>query len=196
VVSDKLKEYWSQLEARPNLFTEFDQGAVLQEARLGLAHLVHAAASECVLVSNVTTGIFTILYNQEFGERDVVVTLSTTYGAIDHALTSLAENRPFNTRKVVFELPTTGDKIVSKFEATIAQIRAEGLGPRMAVLETIVSIPAVRMPFEDLLRVCQKEGIMTLLDGAHGVGGFEINLQELQPDFFVSDCHKYAGLAL
>nr|Q5MNH3.1 RecName: Full=L-cysteine desulfhydrase-like protein lolT2; AltName: Full=Loline biosynthesis cluster 2 protein T [Epichloe uncinata]AAV68700.1 LolT-2 [Epichloe uncinata] len=191
VVSKQIRDYWSLLEAQPDLFSEFYQGLVLQEARLGLARLVHAAVSECVLVSNVTTGIFTVLYNQEFEERDVVVTLSTTYGAIDHGITSLAETRSFKTRRVEFELPTTGEKIVSQFETTIAQIRAKGLRPRLAILETIVSIPAVRMPFEDLLRVCQKECIMTLVDGAHSVGQFEVNLQELHPDFFVSDCHKW-----
>nr|AET25531.1 LolT [Epichloe glyceriae] len=191
VVSEQIRDHWSRLEAQPDLFSEFSQGSVLQEARLGLARLVHAAASECVLVSNVTTGIFTVLYNQAFEERDVVVTLSTTYGAIDHAITSLAETRPFKTRRVEFELPATGETIVSRFETATAQIRAEGLRPRLAILETIVSIPAVRMPFEDLLRVCQREGIMTLVDGAHSVGQFEVNLQELQPDFFVSDCHKW-----
>lgn len=191
-VSDQLKALWAKLEAQPDLFSEFSQGQVLQEARLGIAQLVHAAVSECVFVSNATTGIFTVLYNHHYEERDVVVTLSTTYGAIDHAIASLAETRPLQARKVEFEFPTTGQDIVSRFEATVAQIKAEGLRPRLAVLETVVSIPAVRMPFEKLIRVCQREGIMTLVDGAHSVGQFEVNLEELQPDFFVADCHKYA----
>ncbi|KAL7928012.1 pyridoxal phosphate-dependent transferase [Trichoderma chlorosporum] len=191
VVSSQLKKYWAQLEAQPDLFSEFCQDAVLQEARLGLAQLLHASVSECVLVTNVTTGIFTLLYNYEFEEGDVVITLSTTYGAIDHALTSLAETRPFQTRRVEFELPLLSQNIVSQFEMTIARIKAEGLRPRLAILETIVSIPAVRMPFEDLVHVCHREGIMSLVDGAHSVGQFEVNLQELQPDFFVADCHKW-----
>ncbi|KAI0403564.1 pyridoxal phosphate-dependent transferase [Xylaria palmicola] len=191
VVSNQLKSYWAQLEAQPDLFSEFLQGSVLQEARLGLAQLLHATVSECVLLTNTTTGIFTVLYNQEFQDGDVVVTLSTTYGAIDHALTSLAEARPIRTRKVEFELPPVGQSIMSRFEDTVAQIKAEGLRPRLAILETIVSIPAVRMPFEDLVRVCRREGIMSLVDGAHSVGQFEVNLEELQPDFFVADCHKW-----
>lgn len=191
LVSDQLKALWAKLEAQPDLFSEFSQGEVLQEARLGIAQLIHATVPECVFVSNATTGIFTVLYNQHFEEGDVVVTLSTTYGAIDHALTSLAETRPFQVRKVEFDFPTTVKDIVSRFEATVAQIKAEGLRPRLAVLETVVSIPAVRMPFEELLSVCRREDIMTLLDGAHSVGQFEVNLDELQPDYFVADCHKY-----
>ena len=173
------------------MFSEFSQAQVLQEARLGIAHLIHAAVSECVFVSNATTGIFTVLYNHDFEEGDVVITLSTTYGSTDHALTSLAETRPLQVRKVEFEFPTTGKDIVSRFEAIVAQIKAEGLRPRLAVLETVVSIPAVRMPFEELLSVCRREGIMTLVDGAHSVGQFEVNLDELQPDYFIADLHKY-----
>lgn len=90
-----------------------------------------------------------------------------------------------------FEFPTTGQDIVSRLEATVAQIKVGGLRPRLAVLETVVSIPAVRMPFEELMRVCRREGIMTLVDGAHCVGHFKVKLDELQPDFFVADCHKY-----
>lgn len=191
-MSDQLKILWAKLEAQPDLFSEFSQGLALQEARRDIAHLVHAEDSECVFVTNATTGIFTVLYNQHFEERDVVVTLSTTYGAIDYAIASLAETRPLQARKVEFEFPTTGQDVVSQFKAAVAQIKAEGLRPRLAVLETVVSIPAVRMPFEELLRVCQREGIMTLLDGAHSVGQFEVRLDELQPDFFVADLHKYA----
>ena len=193
-VSDQLKAFWAELEAQPDLFSEFSQGKVLQEARSGIAQLVHAAVSECVFVSNATTGIFTVLYNFDYEEGDVVVTLSTTYGSTDHAFASLAETRPVQRRKVEFEFPTSSQDIVSRFEATVAQIKAEGLRPRLAVLETVVSIPAVRMPFEELVRVCRREGIMTLVDGAHSVGQFPVNLNELQADFFVTDCHKYARL--
>ncbi|KAH8810914.1 pyridoxal phosphate-dependent transferase [Xylogone sp. PMI_703] len=191
VVSDQMKALWAKLEAKPDLFSEFLQGQILQEARLGISQLVHAAVSECIFVSNATTGIFTVLYNYQFEERDVVMTLSTTYGAIDHAIASLAETRPLQSRKVELEFPTTHQDIVSRFEASIIQIKGEGLHPRLAVLETVVSIPAVRMPFEELIRVCQREGIMTLVDGAHSVGQFGVNLHELQPDFFVADCHKW-----
>lgn len=190
-VSDQFRDLWAQLEAQPDLFSEFSQGPMLQQARLAISELVHAAESECIFVPNATTGIFTVLYNYEFEKLDVVVTLSTTYGAIDHGLTSLADHRPLQVRKVDVGFPTTYQEIVSQFEATVAGIKAEGLRPRLAVLETVVSIPAVRMPFEELLHVCHREGIMTLVDGAHSVGQFEVNLAKLQPDFFVADCHKY-----
>jgi selenocysteine lyase/cysteine desulfurase len=176
------------------------QGQVLQEARHGISLLVSAKVSECVFVQNATTGIFTVLYNilspreHYFEDGDVVLTLSTTYGAIDHAIASLAEaHHPprWTTDKVEFEFPTTGQEIVAQFEATLVRIKAKGLRPRLAVLETVVSIPAVRMPFEELMQVCQREGIMTLIDGAHSVGQFDVNLDVLQPDFFVADCHKY-----
>ena len=133
-----MKSLWARLEARPDLFSEFDQGPLLREARRELAGLIHAEECEIVFVSNATTGIFSALYNQTFEDGDVVINLSTTYGATDHALTSLAETRPFHYRRVEFEFPTSGQEIVSRFESAIRNVKAEGLRPKLARLETVV----------------------------------------------------------
>ena len=165
----------------------------MAEARQDVAELIRAEdPDEIVFLNNATTGIFTVLYNQTFEEGDVVINLSTTYGATNHALTSLAENRQFlRVECVEFEFPTSSQDIVSRFAATIAKVKALGLRPKIALLETVVSIPAMRMPFEQLLEICRGEKVMSLVDGAHSVGQFRINMGALQPDFFVADLHKY-----
>jgi selenocysteine lyase/cysteine desulfurase len=52
-------------------------------------------------------------------------------------------------------------------------------------------MPGVRMPFERLTQKCKELGVMSCIDGAHGVGHVEIDLGTLDPDFFVSNCHKW-----
>uniref|UniRef100_UPI003467EE8D Aminotransferase, class V/Cysteine desulfurase n=1 Tax=Penicillium expansum TaxID=27334 RepID=UPI003467EE8D len=190
-VRDQWRRYLDDLEAQPDYFSEVKQGPVIQEARREVAQLLHARVSECVFISNATTGIYTVLHNIPFDKDDVIITFSTTYGAIDNAIASMAETQPFQTRKVTVDLPMRGEDIVARFEGMVAQIKAEGLHPRLAVLETIVSIPAIRMPFESLVQACQREGVLSLVDGAHSIGQFSLNLEVLQPDFFIMDCHKW-----
>ena len=61
---------------------------------------------------------------------------------------------------------------------------------KVAVFETVVSLPGIRFPFEDLVSVCKEEGVLRLIDAAHAVGMIHIDLGRLRPDFFTSNCHK------
>lgn len=60
----------------------------------------------------------------------------------------------------------------------------------MAVFDTVVSAPGVRLPFERLVGVCRERGVLSLVDGAHGAGCVGMDLGGLDADFWVSNCHK------
>ena len=47
------------------------------------------------------------------------------------------------------------------------------------------------MPFERLTELCRRHDVLSCIDAAHGVGHLPINLQKLDPDFFMSNCHKW-----
>lgn len=61
----------------------------------------------------------------------------------------------------------------------------------MAVFDTVSSLPAARMPFEQLTEICRANKIYSCIDGAHGIGQFPLDLTTLDPDFFMSNCHKW-----
>ncbi len=41
-------------------------------------------------------------------------------------------------------------------------------------------------PFKELVQLCKKYGILSLVDGAHSVGQHKIDVAEVDCDFFVS----------
>lgn len=42
-----------------------------------------------------------------------------------------------------------------------------------------------------MIEECRKRGVLVLIDGAHAPGQVEINLEDLCPDFYVGNFHKW-----
>ncbi|KAI9352751.1 pyridoxal phosphate-dependent transferase [Obelidium mucronatum] len=68
----------------------------------------------------------------------------------------------------------------------------ENGGPyRLALFEHITSPTALVLPIEELIHLCRKYGILSLVDGAHGIGQVDLKLDALKPDFYVTNTHKW-----
>jgi selenocysteine lyase/cysteine desulfurase len=47
------------------------------------------------------------------------------------------------------------------------------------------------MPAKELCRLARERGILSLMDGAQSLGLFDLNLADIQPDFFSGSAHKW-----
>lgn len=190
-VRTTLRQLQEAAEARPDTFIRFDVPKGLDEARSAVAKMLNVPRNEVVFVKNATTGVNTVLRNLSFNHGDVVVYFATIYGAVEKTLVSLMETTPVQALKVEYEFPISHDELVRRFLSVVRKAKAEGLNVRVAVFDTIVSLPGVRFPFEKLVEACREEGVMSLIDGAHGIGHIPLDLGSLKPDFFTSNCHKW-----
>ena len=53
-----------------------------------------------------------------------------------------------------------------------------GSNRMVAIIDAISSMPAVYMPWKDMVKVCQEEGVWSVIDAAHALGQ-EVNLSRL-----------------
>lgn len=155
-----------------------------------MADLLDVPANEVVLVKNATTGVHTVLHNLGLREGDVVVYFDTVYGGIERMLISLGEQTGMKGRKVAVRFPVGVEEVVRGFREVVVKAQSEGLRVRAALFETVISMPAVRFPFESVVEVCRELDVLSIVDGAHGVGQIPLELGSLKPDFFTSNCHK------
>ncbi|KAJ9608148.1 hypothetical protein H2200_007136 [Cladophialophora chaetospira] len=197
-VRNALRGYQKLAEAAPDKFLRYQYIDLLDKSRARIAELLNAPVDECVFVQNATAGINTVLRNLQYKEKDCIIYFDTIYGAIEKTLASIVETNPqLQIRKVghgqdfAYSLPCTHSEILNALSQTISRVLYDGLNPKVCVFETIVSLPGLRFPFERITKMCREYGILSLIDGAHGVGQIPLNLSQLDADFFVSNCHKW-----
>ncbi|CAD0099869.1 unnamed protein product [Aureobasidium mustum] len=108
-----------------------------------------------------------------------------------NTLEYLRERQDFSIYTIEHDLSLSDHEVCRAFEEMLDKISQDGRKAKLAIFDTITSLPAVRMPFELLTQICRTHGVLSCIDGAHGVGQLHLNLPQLDPDFFVSNCHKW-----
>lgn len=140
---------------------------------------------------NTTTGINTVLRSLVFQPKDVIIYYSTIYEACEATVLYMEETTHVQTRRIPMTYPVSDDEICDAMVAAIEDVKSSGLVPRLAIFDTISAGPGVRVPYERLTKLCREHKVLSLVDGAHAVGMLPLNMGALDPDFFVSNCHKW-----
>ncbi|KAG1729659.1 pyridoxal phosphate-dependent transferase [Suillus paluster] len=195
IACDKLA---TRIEANPDKFIRIECIHHWNEARTRVAKLIGAETDECVLVNNTTHGIATVLRNFEWHEGDVIIGMTTTYGAVSRGIMYLGDMPPHpQVSTFNLQFPTTHAEILESWRKHIRRVTSEGNDLQqtrkvVAVVDAIVSNPGVRLPWKEMVTICRDAGVLTVVDAAHSIGQeVDINLSEAKPDFWVSNCHKW-----
>jgi hercynylcysteine S-oxide lyase len=190
VVREALENYQRRIDAQPDGFLRYELPELIDKSRSAVAQLINAGVDNVVLVPNASTGVNTVLRNLLYEKGDKIVYLGTTYSACEKAVIHIVDTcKPQDSVeavKVDIEYPISSDEILKRFETAISQ-----KGVRLALFDTVSSLPALRLPFEKMVALCKKYNVLSLVDGAHGVGCVGLDMRSLDADFFVSNLHKY-----
>ena len=185
-VQKRLHECQALSEARPDSFVRYQYPPMLDQNRAAMAHFLGVPVDEIVFVPNATTAINVVLRSLRYERGDVILHLSTVYGAIDKTIQYLCETTEVGNVNVAVQYPIDDELLVSLFRGGIQSVKSEGKTVKIAIFDTISSLPGIRVPWEKLVEVCKDEGVLSMVDGAHGVGHIELGLAKVQPDFFAS----------
>lgn len=182
----------AEAEAAPDKFIVLDWAARLRQSRAAAAGLLNCETDDLVFVPNATTGIDTVLKNLRWAPGDVVLVYEVVYDSVRAGLAWLAETFGVRVEVVPLPLPLPDAELVAAMVAAARRVNASGAERvKLAVVDTIVSMPGLRIPFEALVPALRAEGALVLVDGAHGIGHVDLDLAALDPDFFVTNLHKW-----
>ncbi|KAK4161379.1 putative L-cysteine desulfhydrase [Cladorrhinum sp. PSN259] len=194
-IRDRFREYQSQSEFQPDIFIRYTYPKLLASSRAAIASLLNVPTDTCVFVPNATTGVNTVLRNLVFNPdgKDTIVFFDTIYGGCGKTVDYVLEDRrgKVSSRCIPLSYPCSDQAVIDAFVSAIADEKAKGNRPRVAIYDVVTSQPGIRFPFEEITAICREHGILSCIDGAQGVGMVRIDLSATDPDFFVSNCHKW-----
>ncbi|KAF4125495.1 hercynylcysteine S-oxide lyase [Geosmithia morbida] len=187
--------YMNMYEAKPDHFIRVRLPELLDESRAAVAELVNAPVSEVVFVNNATEGVNTVLRNLEWNSdgKDTIVHFSTVYDACARAEDFVSDySGRVGVREIQLDYPLEDGEIITLFRDEVRRLQEEDhRRARVALFDVVSSNPGVRFPWVQMVAACRELGVTSLVDGAHGVGMVPLDLSAADPDFFVSNCHKW-----
>jgi isopenicillin-N epimerase len=179
--------YWQdELESEPVLFFGRRRLGLLADARAALGAYVNADAEDVVFVPNITYAMNIVINSLRFGPDDEILTTNHEYGAINNTWNYHLNRYGGKLVNVDIPLPMTSESdFVERVWAAVT--------PRTKALSIshITSPTALIFPIKELIRRCRAAGILTVIDGAHVPGHIDLDLRDLDPDFYAANCHKW-----
>jgi selenocysteine lyase/cysteine desulfurase len=175
------------IEACPDLFLRFDYAESLARVRKQVAKLVNCDVNELAFVTNATVGVNTVLRSLasvKVADKMGMAYFSTIYGACGNTVEYLVDSTShIYSVEVPLIYPISHQDILNKAEECLKQ----DTNIKVFVFDLISSLPGVKMPWVELIQLCKKYNILSVVDAAHGIGQVPINLHESSPDFFITN---------
>ncbi|KAF7307463.1 PLP-dependent transferase [Mycena indigotica] len=112
-----------EAESNPDKWIRQTYLPLLTNVRTRLAALLGAKPEECVMVSNASHGISTVLRNLLWKGGDILVTYSTTYGSVLSTAQYLSDTLPHPTvSQIKITFPTSRSAVLDQFRAHLVAI--------------------------------------------------------------------------
>jgi isopenicillin-N epimerase len=175
-----------ELERQPVEFLGRRAQDLLDEARAEMAAYLGCSRDDLVFVPNATTGINVVAKSLPLQAGDEVVGTDLEYGACERSWEWFCLQRGARYVKAHVPLPLTSpDEVVEAiFAAVTPQTRA-------IFLSHVTSGTALRLPVEAVARRAREAEILTVVDGAHAVGQWPVDLDGIGVDLYAGNFHKW-----
>lgn len=170
------------METRTVEFHVRRQDALLRQARAPLAEFLGARLDDTAFLVNTTTAMNWVAHSLPLGPGDEVLLNDHEYGAVFRCWKVPAAERGFQLASAA--IPPGGDVLASLSAALTERTRA-------VVISHITSATAQLFPVAEVARWARSRGLWSVVDGAHGPGHADLNLEKLGVDFYMGNLHKW-----
>lgn len=171
-----------------NMSPIFYQGPIaerIQTIRLGMAKEFGSDPEEIAFTRGASESLQIVQNGLDLKAGDEVLTTDQDYPRMLTTWDQRMRRENIKVTRIQFPVPTTGDDLYARFEKAIT--------PHTKVLHFchVTNLTAQMFPVARLSRLARSKGIVTIVNGAHGLGQFPFKLRELECDAYGVSLHKW-----
>jgi isopenicillin-N epimerase len=185
-VFEEFQRFQLELENEPVQFIQKKLSGYLKSARESLAEFVGCEAQDLYFTPNPTFAINTIMRSLNLQEGDEILTTNHEYGAMDRTWNFYCKKKGIKYIRQEISLP-----IISKEKILEEFWKGYTAKTKVIFINQMSSATALIFPVKEICDKAQELGLITIIDGAHIPGHIDLNIQELNPDYYTGTLHKW-----
>ena len=180
------QNFQSELEADPVNFIQVKQPTLLKTAREAFAKFVNCNAQDLVFTPNPTFAVNIVMRNLNLQVDDEILSTNHEYGAMDRTWNFYSKKSGAKYIRQKISLPIQSkEQIIEEFW------KGYSSKTKVIFLNHFSSSTALIFPVKEICDKARELGLITIIDGAHVPGHIDLDLSELNPDYYTGTLHKW-----
>ncbi len=185
-VFEEYQRFQREIESDPVEFITKKQPQYLKTARESLAQFVGCQAKDLFFTPNPTYAINVIMRSIKLNAGDEILATNHEYGAMDRTWNFYCKKSGAKYIRQNISLP-----LVSKEQIIEEFWKGYNQNTKVIFLNQMSSATALIFPVKEICDRAKELGLITIVDGAHVPGHIDLNISELNPDYYTGTLHKW-----
>ena len=185
-VFEEYQRFQLELETEPVDFIQKKSANYLKIAKERFAKYIGCEAADFFFTSNPTFAVNTIMRSINLQAGDEILTTNHEYGAMDRTWNFYCKKSGAKYIRQEISLP-----IISKEQIIEEFWKGYNTNTKIVFLNQISSSTALIFPVKEICDKAKELGLITIIDGAHVPGHIDLNIAELNPDYYTGTLHKW-----
>jgi isopenicillin-N epimerase len=173
-------------ESDPVHFMQKKLPVYLKEVKKPLAKFIGCNVEDFFFTPNPTVAVNTIMRSLKLEVGDEILTTNHEYGAMDRTWHFYCKRVGANYVRQEISLPITSkESLLNQFWKGCTS------KTKIIFINQISSATGLIFPVKEICDKARTLGIITIVDGAHVPGHIDLNIEEMNPDFYTGTLHKW-----
>ena len=155
-----------------------------------LAEMTNCGHGELQIVRNTTEALNMIIYGLTLDNGDEVVMGQQDYPFAKNAWLNRAKRDDLIIKEVDLQIPAHDEEILAAYDKLITD------KTEVVHITHITHREGHIMPVKKLTALAHSKGAQVVVDGAHSVANINLDLKDLDCDYFASSLHKWLNAPL
>jgi isopenicillin-N epimerase len=185
-ILESYQSFQLELERQPVAFLKQKMDGYLANAKNALSDFIGCDADDFFFTPNPTVAINTIMRSLKLQPDDEILATNQEYGAMDMTWH--------------YYYKQTGAKYINQPITLPLQSKEQFLDEfwkgysdktKVVFINEISSATALIFPVKEIIEKAKSLGLITIIDGAHVPGHIDLNIREMNPDYYTGTLHKW-----